>query len=813
MQYSSHSSSATSAHAAPLVCAPQMRFMMGPYSMGGDGAAYSDAVMHSEAELLTRPSTFPHGFYGDNDAAHPAQRETGLREAPGSETAYEQGASSAARLYECGESSGVGGFSRVIRYGCPSTSLDAVHNPSVAVAGFTGPHLGPAHRTISAATSGTALSECHLSRKDGGGFSSASARTFLKSDDSFGGRSENSRLSLHNSVVTLASDLSYPAQESGGSAYYLESTYQGNEQDHGGVTQSVEGAGVVSTAQPQLSNSTHVTSRGAVSPLRSENSFSMVRQADHVGRAASGPLAPHLPPHHQRSEFSTSQSGKFAPPRKRSTTESDLQRAATSIVSSASGSFGNGFGPTGCSPFYDFSTIATESQRTGRSPSAASSRDYTVSTTTAASRSGSTRLPSTRRRSASERRSNTRPSGSASASSTRSIATSGTARQRPLLQDMMSTASAESKETTSSHDSVNTSKPATGRASPSAPRKPRCKDTTKLNHSRSASIAAAHSVEGMRTSRPSSSCPVMPVAKTEARDSTPTAAPFAEASRVKCAMEDKGRCHTAVASQQLRPLRQQSSPASAAHGATPAFVVAPPSHDERHPRPFQRRRYLRGHVTPLSATEMQMTMVPFSPRRDVPPSRNTLRGPSPQTPAKTAVPLPPPQPDLFTLPGTTQAWSPSVTASSSASFSVTPDKLITVTSSPGARRTQQRLAGLAGFHIPLGVEGLCVASENSNERSLRNLGVRSGTELRMLGESSNGIMSRSCPSVEYSADEGTNPFLIQRSSSWSVHSARSTTDSSEVTGIARKKRQPERMPLTAHDVEEEHVTTHSKPSK
>ncbi|KAG5472134.1 hypothetical protein CUR178_02808 [Leishmania enriettii] len=813
MQYSSHSSSATSAHAAPLVCIPQVRFMMGPYSMGGDGVAYSDAVMHSEVELLTGPSTFSHDFYGDTDAAHPAQREMGLHEAPGSGTAYEQGAYSAARLYECGESAGVGGFSRVIRYGYPSTSLDALHNPSVAVSGFTAPCLGPAHRTISAATSGTALSECHLSRKDGGGFSSASARTFLKSGDSFGGRSETSRLSLHNSVVTLASDLSYPAQESGGSAYYLETTYQGNKQDHGGVTQSAEGAGVVSAAQRQLSNSTHVTSRGAVSPLRSENSFSMVRQADHVARSMSGPLALHTPPQHLRSELSTSQSGKLAPPHKRSTTESDLQLAAVGIVSSASGSFGNGFGPTGCSPFYDLSTIATESQKTGRSPSAASSRDDTVSTTTTTSRSGSSRVPSTRRRSASERRSNTRPTGSASASSTRSIETSGAARQRSRLPEMMSTASAESKETTSNHGSANTSRSATGRPSPSAPRKPRRKDTTKLNHPRSVSIAAAHSVEGMKTSRPSSSCPVISVTKAEAPDSTPTAALFAEASRAKCAMEDKGRRHTAVASQPPRSLQQQSSHASAAHGATPAFVIAPPSHDERHPRPFLRRRYLRGHVTPLSAAEMQMTMVPFSPRRDVPPSRNTLRGPSPQAPAKTTVPLPPPQPDLITLPGTTPAWSPSVTASSSASFSVTPDKLITVPRSPGARRTQQKLAGLAGFHMPLGVEGLCVAAENSNERSLRSLGVRSGTELRMLGESSNCIMSRSCPSVEYSADEGTNPFLIQRSSSWSVHSARSTTDSSEVAGIARKKRQPERVPSAAHDAEEEHVTTHSKSSK
>ncbi|KAG5471460.1 hypothetical protein LSCM1_01549 [Leishmania martiniquensis] len=807
----SHSSSTVSPHAAALSSASQLRFVTGPYSMREDGAAEPNVTMGSESDFSMAPSTFPFGFYETDNTAHLYQCDTVLREAPGRGTGFQQGACSAAHLYGGSGRGGGSGFSRTIVYGSPSDPRAAACNASVSAAGFGAPHFGPVYRTNSAATSGTALSECHLSRKDGGGFTSASARTFLRSDDSFGSRSGNSIPSLPDSLVTPPSYMSCPVEESVGSAYYLNTACGEKKQDDGLSTHSAEGALVLHAAQRPLSSSAHVASRGAASPLSSENSFSMMRRADLVGRVAtaSPPTLP-MPPPAQRPEISAAQNGKLGPRFKRNNAESDALCVAVRTDSSASESLLNGLGPTGCSPFYDLSSATTESPKADRRPSAASHREDVRPTTATARRSERGRLPSGPRRPAGDQRGNAHSTGSASASSTSSIATSAAPRQRSLLAETMSTASTESKETISSLGSVGTSKPPAGRSSPSATRKPRRKDPRKAHPSRSTSIAAAHAADGEDTA-PVPSSP-MPITNAAGRTQTATASPFSRASPARC---ERGvtRCQAAVASQPPQALRQQWNPTSAPKGSTPAFMVAPPSHDERHPRPFLRRRYLRGHVTPLSATEVQMAMVPFSPRRDVPPSRHTVSGPSPKAPPKTTVPPPPSQHDQISLPGTAQPWSPNATASSSASFSVTPEKFITVASGAGARRTQQRLAGFAGFHLSLGVEGMCVAAENSNERSLRSLGARSGTETRMLGESSTGIMSRSCPSVEYSVDEGTHPFLIQRSSSWSVHSARSTTDSGEVSGIARKKRQTERMLSTAQEVEDEYVTVYPKPSR
>ncbi|CAG9579416.1 hypothetical protein LMJF_31_2380 [Leishmania major strain Friedlin] len=812
MQYLSQSSSTTSLHAEPFGSSTPMCSMMGPYTMSDEGPARPPAMMGSAAGLAMAFSAFSSGFYGHDDAAHPYKPAASLREGPRSGATSHQGVSLAAQLYEYAESSCGCDYSRVTLYGAPCAREAAVHDCAIAAAAFAEPRFGSAHRTNSFATSGTALSDCHLSRKDGGGFTPASARTFLNSDDSFGGRSVNSRRSLRDSLTAPASSMSCSVRGSVGSGYYLDTTFRGDEHNHDRVACSADGAVVLSAAQHRLSDSIHLASQGgSASRLSSENIFSLTQRLDAAESGTTNTETLHVQPHLHLSGFSTSQNDRFVSPRKRGTIEDDTEHVSANTASPATALFGNEFGPTGCSPFYDLGTVALESNKAGQSRSAVLKRDNVVPTTTAEN-DRSRHFSSVQRRPASERQGTVGTGRSASVSSASSTATSVTPRQPSVLPKTLSGASTEPKKMTCSLGSVDKSKPPAGQAPQSASRKPRRKDPRKWNNSRSTSITASNFEKDGTASSTSSSSPAASRATTDTHRQKATATALAGAPPAT-RTDDESGCRSFLASPPQQPLQQQLNPARAPNSTTTTFTISPPSYNERHQRPFLRRRYLEGQVKPLNATEMQMAMVPFSPRRDVPPSRSSASGPATQALLKPAVPLQPLQCDQVTLPGTARAWSPSGTVSSSASFSVTPEKFITVASGGGAWRTQQRLAGFTGFHLSIGMEGLCVTTESSNEKSPRSLGGRSGTELRLPGESSNGIMSRSCPSVEYSVDEGTNPFLIQRSASWSVHSARSITDSGEVPGIARKKRHGEHVLSNAHDLEEEHVTMHPKPSR
>ncbi|XQJ29448.1 hypothetical protein NXY56_005499 [Leishmania guyanensis] len=813
MQFSSHSSSTTSLQDPLCGSALPMRSMMGPYTMSDEGATHPPAMMGAAVGSVTAPSAFASSFYGDGSCAHSYQSATSLSEGSGRGTSWPQGTSLAEKLYQCAGSTSAGGFSHIALYDYPTATQRAVYDDSIAAVTFTESHVGPARRTNSTATSGTALSDCHLSRKDNGGFTLASARTFVKSYDSFDDRSKNSLPSLHDSLTVATSAMSCSVRESVHPHYYLDTTFQRSECDHSRVTRSEDAAIVLSAAQRRLSDSTHLTSYGAASCLSVESSFSMTRRPVGSGRSNTSLQPLHTPPHHQLPEFSTSQNGNHLAPCWRGGIEGDSYDIPVN-ASSASESFENGLGPTGCPPFYGIDTVAGEDNKSGRSCSAVVSRDDMTPTTTAPWRNGIRHLCSVRLRPASERRDTSDTRRPASASSPNSIATSTASRRFSLLPKAMSNAFTESKETTFSRGSVDTSRPFICHPPQSAPRKPRRKDPRKPNHSRSTSIAAPPSEEDVAPSSASSSLPVTPMTSTMVCKEKTTATLFTEAPHATLTMEGVGGGRASVRSQSPEPLRQQWDAANASNAPMSTFTVTPPSRLERHPpRPLLLRRYVERQLKPLSAREVQMATVPFSPHQAVAPSCNTTNDPATQASLKIAVPPLSPQHGQTTVLDTAQVWSPSATASSSTSFSVTPEKFITVTSGATARRMQQRLAGFAAFHLSSGVEGPGVATENPNEKSLRSLGGRSGMELRLLGESSNGIMSRSCPSVDNSADEGTNAFLIQRSSSWSVHSARSTTDTGEVTSAARKKRQAERMLPIAHELEEEYVTMHPQSSK
>jgi hypothetical protein len=72
---------------------------------------------------------------------------------------------------------------------------------------------------------------------------------------------------------------------------------------------------------------------------------------------------------------------------------------------------------------------------------------------------------------------------------------------------------------------------------------------------------------------------------------------------------------------------------------------------------------------------------------------------------------------------------------------------------------------------------------------------RSGSETHSLNDLAGSAQTRSCPSLDLSADEGTNPYLQYRSSSWSGHSTVCSSDSGDGShnSSTRAKRQQDRM--------------------
>ncbi|GET91245.1 hypothetical protein, unknown function [Leishmania tarentolae] len=799
MRYSSHSSCTTSPHAETFNSVTAMCSVMGPYTMSDQAAPNSTAVMGSAVGFAATFSAGASGFYGNDDAVHRYQRATRFREGPRSGRSFHQGVSSQAHLDERGGGNGCFGFSRMTLYGSPCAREAAVHDGVIAAAVLTEARFGSTHRTNSSATFGTALSDCHLSRKGGGGFTPTSGHTFLKSDDDFGRRSLTSRCSLHDSLMAPVTSMYCSIRGSVGSGCYVGTTFRDDEHVNDDVELSADGAAVHTVAPHRLSDSSQLPSRGsAASRASSENDFSVTRQIEVSEWLTTSVHPAHTQLPRQLSGLPTSQDDRLVSPRKGGSMEDGSEYISVSIISPASVSLENGFGPTGCSPFYDLGTGALESTTVSKRCSEELDGDD-VAPTTIAGINSSPDVCSVRRR-------------SAATLSMKSALTSMAPTPSSPMPPTRVGASTRSNEMACTPGSVDTSNATPVHPPKSSCCKPRRKDPRTWSHTQSTCLDAPQWDRDIDIASTLVSPPVPSTAISDVP--TPAAITMPLTGDTPAAYtEDAKDCYASVACEAKELPQQQPSPARAPSSTTSNFTVSPPSYNERHPRLFLRRRHLERYVKPLSAVEMQMAMVPFSSSRDVPPNRDTSSGTAAPAPPKSAASLPPLQNDQVSVPGTVQGFSPSATASSSASFGVTPEKFITLAGGGGAGRPQHRRAGCSGFYFSLGMEAICAMTESANEKSLRSLGGRSCAELRLLGESGNGIMSRSCPSVEYSIDEGTNPFAIQRSVSCSVYSARSATDSGEISSIARKKRQTERMLSSGHDPEEEHVAMHQKSSQ
>ncbi|KAG5497688.1 hypothetical protein JKF63_03954 [Porcisia hertigi] len=810
MLRSPHASSPTPAQAELSETPSFMLSRMGPYTMGDEVETLFPEMTVSETGFGPAPSAFASVFYGDSEPAPLYEKSTSVRKATRNGTSHHKNISSAAQLYGYAGTPSACGFPSITVYEGSGGLAGASRRASTAVTALPESHFRRESRTNSTATSGTALSACHLSRKENGGFTSASANTFLNSDGSFAGGSDHSHPSLCESPVISESPVSALRRESAGSGYYRETSTWGSEDLSGHAARSTESPAAQSTAQDRFSVAVYRTSCGSASHISASNSFSMAEQPDVIWTSCTTPQPPHAQPRHPRPEIPAPLSTKHGPLRKCSTPEDTQQRCPVQTVSFSSLElFGRDFGNT------DFSLPPhTGANRGGGSRSSVSNGDDVVSTITIVPPNGSSlRTSSEQKGSASTRRGTSGLSGPVSPTSAKSVAVSETPAQPLLLPKTLSGVSSAPRVACSLH-SVHPSKTPSEYLRRSTSRKPRRTDLRRSKRSVSTNGTAAHAVDVVVLSTMPSFLPVRSLTDTEARSRTPTTTPSVNAAPTKAnAIEGRDESAFGLTSQPPEPPREELKRTPSYKGNMSTFTVAPPSKKERHPRPYRRRRYLKNLVKPLDTTEMLMAMVPFSPRRDLPPRRSSLNnGYSAQTLPNTPVPLPQLQYNQITVHDAARLCSPTAQASSSASLSMTPEKLITIPSGAGARRAQQKLLGFPRFFLSRGGGGLCATTENINERSLRSIGGRSATESRLLGESSNGIMSRSCPSVEYSADEGTNPFPMRRSVSWSVQSGRSTADSSDTAGIARKKRQPEHVLPTAHELEEAYVMVLPKSS-
>lgn len=838
---------------APLMV-PVVSSAMGPFTMDDDGdSGEPHALIGSSVGFATASSMFASGFYGGggnytscacatpSPQPHPTAvtGRAGLRAASHDDSASY---TSATRIYGYAGSSGAHGFSHSSLYGTPSTMQDVAYGYSSNATGgggggaamFTVPQFGAANRSGSDMTAGTALSDCHLSRKDDGGFSPESARTFVRSQGSFiGPISEDSRPSLHDSALGQDTSKSGLLRDSAGSLFYPD------------------GAAHFTESQRRLSSSGAWTARNAAVRLSTDASFSATFRSGNAKRQASPRPAAHAngstQPPRQRPHLTTSHNGAahhssttVPPTRPSPNADAHLSAAATTARAEGSreGDIG-GFGPMGCSPLYDLDAVLGEMNLGSKTASSVQSPATDLLSSNTLAPANEPRRTASNRRGHRTRELATRSITSSLASGPNSAAVSACSSGR-------GTRPAASRLTSPDQSSVlPTEKKKVGPVKPRRKNPRRVAAAPQTTKTTTATSAAARALPGVKSPKEDS---LAAATKATANAAQPVMLSSSE--------EQPRKLSSSISSASVGPIRPGSRsrktsasctvvpPSAVRHPPPPplgavslsgissedgtlalamaessapccktptAFTVAPPAQRERQATAFQRRRYLEGACAPLSVSDVQLLQVPPSPpHRGGAGASTGCTSESPNALAKFASSLP--RSELLLLSSaTTQPRSPQAAASSTCSSSVGADRLSALGSGTGGRRSQLRCGApsggnLAGFHPALHMEGLSAAAENPDEKSVRSLGGRSIAELHGLQESCNNIMSRSCPSMECSADDMGNPFLARRSSSWSVHSARSATESGEnPTVTVRRRRLTERAMPTATDLEEEQI--------
>lgn len=282
--------------------------------------------------------------------------------------------------------------------------------------------------------------------------------------------------------------------------------------------------------------------------------------------------------------------------------------------------------------------------------------------------------------------------------------------------------------------------------------------------------------------------------------------------------------------------QQQQQQASAAQPppqppsqALMAFTVAPPPTEAKDPNRFFRRRYLQPPVSPLSAVEVSKPVAPSGTKSDT--AASTKATAAPLTAATARLPTakagrngasllsnasPVAVNNLVGSGGggrsaaSTANNSPHVntTAATAGAAALT---ATSTTSGVGTGKPRPPSSAAARRRAPSGASSSIVPTANGTDAARDAVQAnsaphrhRSGSETHSLHDIAGTTQTRSCPSMELSMDEGTNPYLQRRSSSWSGHSTVCSSDSGEgshASSVRAKRHQDRMLPSVEEEME------------
>lgn len=710
----------------------------------------------------------------------------------------------------------------------------------------------------SGATTATSIGDCHLSRKEDGGFTPQSDNTFLDYRGSFDGRSADSR---SGDCATLSS---------------LGSAYDPAYNSHN-MNQRVSDPTLLSKPQRRLSESlwkegtqpnTSATT-SATAHSGSGSSLSRLSKSDHATPVLAPSVTQRTAPHSAFPLSSPATAAAAAKPatvqRKRSF--ADAERAQTLMKSGSFHSYSSNFGEAGCSPFYDVEALSYAEKLTPKAPGQAhAATAATAATTIAAANAAATAMVPAPPSSATQ---------GASASPTKTAF--GTCRSCPQQNSRNILAAADKKPAAqamteihflpgvqdkapapappSSSNAKTEKPPLVSAPKPNSAAPPHCSLREQLDKSFSGKNRRVI-VEGVDTASSHSGCSgskqhhappfryngtVLPstFATVSPRAHGTTTATVAKAPIGRTA--EPPRTHLSRNSRKPGSARQhtqppgtvanasstkrgkvaaQSSPsleglphalkehpvkavAAAAPSQLAAFAVAPPPSGTRDPNRFFRRRHLMQPTTSFSATEVVRPAEASSSSPSSSPSQQPSTAKSKGSLNSTSTQMP---------------VRRDIRGNSTASLNVLPmvannligDGQINVNgmkgdgaanaNGPQPPVTQQRRRPSISKSIVPQASGAEAAHEPmpASSSSSRH---HSGSETYSLNDVASTAQSQSCPSIELLVDEGANGLLQRRSSSWSVHSSACSSDSGDGShcSASRARRRKDRMLPTVEE--------------
>ncbi|KPA74417.1 hypothetical protein ABB37_09117 [Leptomonas pyrrhocoris] len=698
-------------------------------------------------------------------------------------------------------------------------------------------------RNRSGATTATSLGDCHLSRKEDGGFTPQTENTFLQSHGSFGARSLESRAGDHSAVSEEGS--AYDA------AYYGHLASQ-HESEPGLLLQQQQQQRRLSGSFRKGNMSSSVTSKSA-----SGGSISRLSKSSHTAPSiAPSPAQRSAPPRSPPAQNTTAP--KPAAQRKRSSTaaqEAEEGGRQELRKSRSFHSYAETYGAAGCSPLYDID---------GRSTGNATPPDTVhetvvvaaapaVPATPSASPAKPTPLPSPPPKATLNRSRQVKPgrmltsrkvslqpisdipllpdvpdreppreprsplrreseasalapmqkvaapakAASNAASPLRAklkkpVGKGGNEGKRRALGEGSDAASSQSGSSTSQQARTPPScRPSTDKTTPTSKRQDTVLPLTSATTTSATTLAPpANAMSGKDSARSNAGrgnqAPTTPATTRDAATTTSTLS----------VNHNKESTRSSPLSVHLA--KAVGAPAGAPAILSPqltAFTASPPPSESRTPGRFFRRRHMSQQVVPLSATEVskpETSSAQPAPTR-TPPTSAGSRGASNIVPTTT-----PPNHDIH---GSSLASNVTPMATNNVGgekFGGGVGTRRNVNDDGGSKpqlpspQGRRRPSIAANVAPPFDGAGVTRDRNFSNGRVSRH---RSGSDMHSLTDVAGTAQTRSYPSLDLSVDEGTNPYLQRRSSSWSGHSTAASSDSGDRThhSASRAKRQQDRV--------------------